>query len=150
MTTYTEAVDLMYGRTKELWDANAATYFGVVPFLVYEGVATNKTRPTDAVWGRVSEQIAVERQACFGNDREGERSLYRSVGTLYIEIWVPRSDKTGKRAARQFASVVRSGFRGYSADGNINFSDHTVRTPDNDVNWYRYTVVATYEFYEQD
>ena len=150
MITYTEAVDLMYARVTEIWNAEAATYLGSTPVLLYEGTVDNQTRPTNAPWGRVSEQMALERQAAYGNGREENRSLYRSVGTLYVEIWLPRFDKTSKRAGRRLASVVRSAFRGYNAGGEINFTDHTVRTPENEPNWYRYTVSVTFEFYETD
>ena len=150
MTTYTEAVDLMYGRVRELWNAQANASFGYIPTLVYEGTATNNPQPTDRVWGRVSEELAIERLAAFGSGRQDNRSLYRSVGTLYVELYLPRQDKTSKRRGRSFMSIVRSGFRGYTADGNLNFRDHTVRTPATERNWYRYTFVVTYEFYETD
>jgi hypothetical protein len=148
MTTYTEARDLMFARVQDTWDANAATYFGTVPALLFVGSGQKSPQPGDDPYGRVSERLALERQAAFGAPFAGDRSSYRSVGILIIEIWSPVALPDLEPQAREFAQVVRNAFRGYSAGGKMEFRDQTVQTPENEPNWYRFNVRVEYEFRE--
>ena len=145
MATYEEAIDLMYGTFKTAWDAGAAAIAGYVPEVQYEGVRSDKHAPNNKIWARLSVRNAIEDQSAMGTPQIGKH-VYTSVGTLIIELYLPKNDNNALVVGRRLAQLVQNAYRSVSSGAEVWYREVTIREQPPEERWYRVDVNGIYTF----
>ena len=86
MTTYSEAVDIIYGKFKDIWSGSSAIV-GYEPEIFWPNSEDSESPDLDKYWVRVSKETLEESQNAFKN-ASGVK-LYGAKGFVYIELFYP-------------------------------------------------------------
>lgn len=149
MTTYENAIDLMYGLFKTAFDAGAgAIVGGPVPYVQYEGITPSKPAPNNKIWARLFVRNVNESQATLGSPDGPGKHEYESVGFLTVQLFLPKDDNGAIVRGRRLAQLVRNAYRSVSANGEVWFRDATIRERPPEERWYVIDISVTYEFME--
>lgn len=149
MPTYEEAIDFMYSRFRDVWEAEAASVVGYtdMPLAIYEGMPVSQRTPTNEYWARLSVRNALDRQITIGSPGAGQYE-YESAGTLTIELYLPKQDNAAITKGRRLAVIVRNAYRGVADGDCVWYFDATVRERAAEERWQRIDVTMTYSFNE--
>lgn len=148
MTTYEEAIDLMYGAFKTAWDAEASGIIGYTPEVEYEGVRDNRHAKGGKAFARLSVRNVIERQATLGSPGGAGKHEYETIGLMVVQLFLPKSDNTAMVSGRRLAQLVRNTYRSVSAGGEVWFRDATIREQPPGNRWYQINVTIEYNFME--
>ena len=85
MTTYTEAVDQIFGIFNSDWEAGSASIVGYVPEIRWPGVEEPTKPDLTKYWARVSQQTVDDTQTGLRNGSCGQR--YTASGLVFIQIF---------------------------------------------------------------
>lgn len=147
MTTYSEAIDLMFARLEAVVNAKGQELYGYVPETEYEGVRDTE-RGKRKVWLRPTLRTVNEEQITLGTDDSvANVKDYESNGVLIIQLFFPRSVKTALVQGRLFAEAVRNEFRKPSAC--IWYSNASLKPQQPGTKWYQINVTVDYRYDEQ-
>lgn len=146
MTTYEEAIDDIFGIFKAAWDANSATVVGSIPEVRWPGVEEPSKPNYENYWARVSQQTVLENQTSLRNGQNGQR--YTTSGLVFVQIFCPKSESLGMTNGRKLATIARDSFRGNATSGNVWFRNARINELEPEDKWYRFNVVAEYEYDE--
>ena len=148
MTTYTEAIDIMYGIFKAAWDNGAARIIGYAPDVEYDSPDDGERASIDKAFARVSVRNVNEGLIALGSDAIGER-LYETSGVLIAQIFVPKKDNAGVVKGRALAGLVRDAYRA-AANQDVWFVSATILEQPPDSRWRQFHVRVEYEFTESN
>lgn len=150
MTTYSEAIDLMYATFKNAWDTNSITIVGYLPNVEYEGVPQDDDgthADTNKYWARLSVRNVTEDQATLGSPEVGKHE-YETVGIITIELYGPKQDNTAITKLRKLGEFVRNAYRSVASGGEVCYREVTLRERGGESRWRRVDVTAVYTFME--
>lgn len=145
-TTYTAAVDEMFGMFKDVWEAESAAICGYVPEIRWQGVEEPEKPATDLFFARVSQQTAGEDQTTIRDGANGQR--YTNRGLLFIQILAPRSESDSMEKLRQLSQMVKNTFKGHTSSSDIWFRRGQIREMPTDNYFYNFNVVTEYRYDE--
>lgn len=152
--TYEEAIDAMFATFNTAWNAGAAAIVGYVPDVRYEGVPdeddgdSKRHAPTSKYWARLTVRNALEQQATLGTPHGPGTHEYESVGTLSIQLFLPKKEADAMVIGRRLGMLARNAFRGVASGDEVWYNDATLRERAPEDRWYRIDVTATYRFME--
>jgi hypothetical protein len=147
MATYEEAIDLIYGRFRTAWNAQATAIAGYLPEVKYEGVEDDKNASQSKIWSRVSTRGVIGRQATLGTPQVGKHE-YETVGLVTVQIFLPKKDATAITKGRRLAQVAQNAYRSIAAGDEVWFRDATIKEQPPETSWYQINVTAEYNFME--
>lgn len=114
LMTYATARDAIYGVFYNVWNTDSASVFGYKPDVRYMGVE-QKTKPdVTKAWIHVERFIENTRQSGF---RRSQRRRFTTIGTLVIDIYVPRSASQAMDKAENFGDQIRRAYERERSDG---------------------------------
>ena len=146
MITYEEAIDEIFGIFNAAWLAESAAVAGYIPEVRWPGVEEPEKPDLAKFWARVSQQTVIEGQSSLRNGDAGQR--YTTDGLVFVQIFCPKSDSLGMTNGRKLAIIARNGFRGNATSGQVWFRNARINELPPEENWYRFNVVAEYEYDE--
>lgn len=143
-TTYVSASDDLKNTFHTYWTAYAAAIAGSIPAIRYPGVA-EPSPPTNAIWGRFSEQVILSGQTTF---RNGQSKRHTVAGLVFIQLFAPiaLASGDGLRKLQQLGQMGLKAFAARSLSGNIVFRRPMVKELPNEAAYYRLNIVAEYEY----
>jgi len=144
--TYEEAIDEIFGIFNAAWLDNSAAVVGYVPEVRWPGVEEPEKPDLSKFWARVSQQTVIEGQSSLRNGDAGQR--YTTDGLVFVQIFCPKSDSLGMTNGRKLAIIARNSFRGNATSGQVWFRNARINELPPEENWYRFNVVAEYEYDE--
>lgn len=146
MITYEEAIDEIFGIFNAAWFGDSAAVVGYVPEVRWPGVEEPEKPELSKFWARVSQQTVIEGQSSLRNGDGGQR--YTTDGLVFVQIFCPKSDSLGMTNGRKLAIIARNAFRGNATSGQVWFRNARINELPPEENWYRFNVVAEYEYDE--
>jgi hypothetical protein len=146
MTTYENAIDIMYGVFKTAWDSGASPIIGYVPNAYYDEPATGDHDSLGVAFARLTVRNVAEGQITLGSPDGPGTHEYGTIGLLIAQIFVPKSDTSGVTSGRRLAKLVRDAYR--VAGGEVWFKDVTVREQPPGDRWRQFNVNVEYDFTE--
>jgi len=147
MTTYSAAIDSMYGTFKTAWDSGASPIIGYVPDVEYDEPDAEDRAPLDRAFARLSVRNATEGLLAFGGDANNER-LYATSGVLIVQVFVPKKDNGGVTKGRALAVLVRDAYRAIAASDDVWFKNATIFEQTPDSRWRQFNINVEYDFTE--
>lgn len=144
---YVDAEDAILGALKTQWDADTpALNRGVVPQLVYEAEEQDlKPHPRDgtAPWARVVVRHADAMKVTLNNDVGTAR--YRRVGLVWIQVFAPANDATGRTLGQRLAMVAQKAYEGKrAANGEVVFTRAAISERLKDGPWFLFDVKVSF------
>lgn len=147
MTTYSDAIDAMYGTFKAVWDKGASSIIGYTPGVEYDEPDAGARAPLDKAFARLAVRNLNEGLIAMGNC-EGDTKLYNTVGVLIVQVFVPKKDNNGVVTGRALAVLVRDAYRAAGVNGEVWFKNATIREQAPDERWRQFNINVEYDFTE--
>lgn len=145
-TTYEEAKDEIYSQFFAAWVAGSAAIVGYVPEVRWQNLEEATKPDQSKYWARVSTQSVDEPQANLGADAEGKRR-YTGLGLVFVQIFVPKTEGNDYKGAK-LAELARNAYRGKKTTGGVWFRNVRINNLEPEELFYRFNVVAEYEYDE--
>uniref|UniRef100_A0AAU6W084 Tail terminator protein n=1 Tax=Pseudomonas phage Pavpe01 TaxID=3138545 RepID=A0AAU6W084_9VIRU len=150
-TTYTDALDEMFGKIKAAIDGPVNTVLGYKAETRWPFVAEPTKPDNSKIWLRVSTQIVDEQQSTLSTC-EGlpGQKRYESAGLLFIELYLPKAKGDSGVKGRKVAVILRDLFRN-AASGPTGITYYRARINDGiapEELFYRLNVVTEFEYDE--
>ncbi len=146
MISYEAAIDEMFDAFNVAWLANSSAVASYVPEVRWPGVEEPEIPEASKFWARVSQQTVDEGQSTLRNGDAGQR--YTTDGLIFVQIFCPKSDSESMTKGRKLAIIARNAFRGHSTSGNVWFRNARINELSPEEKFYRFNVVAEYEYDE--
>lgn len=149
-TTLDEAYDTLVDALQTAWDAATPAIVGTVApaWLTFTDTAV-KDIPK-APYGRFTMYPTIEGQATF-RDGPNQPQRYESAGLVIVQCFGPRNLEEypdGADVARKLATAAKLAYRGKTLGGCIMLSRCRVNRLDPEPNFYRFNMIAEYEYDE--
>lgn len=145
--TYTEAIDDIDAIFWNQWKTLSAGVVGYVPNVQWHNVEQQAKIDGSKFWCRVSTQNVNEEQAslstCVGAPIQ---KRYTAYGLVFIQLFCPKSNSKSAELGRELAQIARNAFRGRSTPGRVWFRNARINELVEEDLFYRYNVVAEYEY----
>lgn len=145
MPSYSKAIDLIYGRFKAAWDADAGAIAGYVPKVEYDNPSTANYASLDTIFARLTVRNTFEGLIGFG-ELGGAKRLYETNGLLVIQIFVPKTDNSGTQVGRRLAEMARDAYRVAGYDSDLWYRDAAVFEQPPDERWKQFNVNVDYDY----
>ena len=147
--TYPQAEDEMFQLAQDAWDAGAPAIVGYTPELRFEGRESTLKPINDRYWARVSVSPVGEGQATLSDCvAVAGQKRYENVGNVFVQIFALMTDELGAEKARLLADLMKNAFRGKTTPSACWFKNCRFNKLANENKFFRYNVVAEYEFQE--
>ncbi len=146
--TYSTAIDEIFARFNGVWQG-ASALVGYVPEVRWQGVEKAATPDKDKYWCRVSTQNVLDQQTTLQTavaPTSGRR--YTSTGLVFVQLFCPMSDSRSTERGRLLAELARSAYRGVATAGGVWFRNARINELPPDEGFYRFNIIADYEFDE--
>ena len=148
-TNYVDATDEIYTLFKTQWDLKTPDVLPYVPEVRYGNNEKKGKPPSDKFWVRItidsvnSEQTSLS--TCAGKPYQRR---YTDYGLVFVQVFCPKSVANSDEIGKQLASIARATFRGVATPGQVWFRNARINDlPPEDL-FYRFNVVAEYEYDE--
>ena len=146
MISYIQAVDEIFDKINTAWKANTTSIVGYVPKMRWPGVEEPKKPNLGKYWARTSQETVTEEQTGLRNGDNGQR--YTALGLVFVQIFCPKSDGQSMVNGRSLAIVARDALRGKTTSCKVWFRNARIKELSPEDNWYRFNVIAEYEYDE--
>lgn len=147
VTDYFGANDAIYNKFNEAWnDGRVLALIGKEVQIVWRGVELETPPAANDFWVRVSQNTIIQRQSSLAGFDSSRR--FTTKGTVFVELFCPKSNQRGFELGGQLAVIARNVFRyGIDSEG-IFFRNARIKELPEERDTYRYNVVAEYEYDE--
>ena len=149
-TTYSNAIDEINAVFWQDWNsAKTSSVAGYVPEIRWQYVEEPSSPDGSKFWGRVSTQTVFEEQSTLSDEAglPGQKR-YTSSGMVFVQIFCPKSLAQAGEIGRKLAEVARNSFRGKSTPGKVWFRNARINELSPEDLFYRFNVVAEFEYDE--
>jgi hypothetical protein len=143
------AVEQMQQLFKAAWDAGTSAIAGYIPAVEWYGAENATPVDREKIWVRFSTQNLLDQQATLSTDAglPGQRR-YESSGLVFVQLFIPKTIDNGVILGRQLAQVAKNAFRGKTTSGKVQFNNVTIKDLTPEDLFYRFNIVAEYDFDE--
>jgi len=146
---YDAAISEMAKLFKAAWLVNSGAVFGYVPAVEWYGIEDKEKIDRSKVWVAFTTQSVIEEQGSLSTCvDQADTRMYDAAGLVIIQLFLPKSVDNAVFLGRQLAKVARNAFRGKKTDGGIVFYNVRINNVDPEDQFYRFNVVAEYEYSE--
>lgn len=145
--TLQEARKEMFAHVDTEWNANSAAIVGLIPEVRYQGVEEGALPGGDKYWMRVSAQGVSNHQRGHRMPETGiSRVVYDNIGFIVLQLFAPMKSPESYAKGELLAQLGQCMFMATQMGGGIWFRNPRIRELDNDGTWYRWNVIADYQF----
>lgn len=137
----------MFALVNSAWQAGATAIVGYVPEIRYQGVELPALPGTDKFWARASTDNVTTRQASHKADEPGVSDVvYETLGFITLQIFAPMKSADSWEKGELLSELGQRMFMASETAGGVWFRNPRIRQLDNDGTWYRWNVLADYQF----
>lgn len=149
MIEFDEARDEIFELFNAAWTANTPGVLVYVPKVYWQGVEERDKPEGDKYWCRLSKDNVFEEQATLSNC-EGipGQKRYTASGLVFVQIFCPKQVGLAFENGQRLAKIARNAFRGKATPGKIWFRNVRINELPPEDQWYRFNVVAEFEYDE--
>ena len=143
MITEMNAIREMYSMLRSEWnDTGISDIVGYTPELRREGYEPRSLPDTSKYWGRFSVRPTSDVQSTIKSTND---KRYRINGTMFVQIFGPKSSDESFGNIHQMAAIIKNVFRGHSTSDSIWFRDARIDVLNPEEKWYIINVVVRYQ-----
>lgn len=129
------------------WTAKTPAIVDYVPEIRFQGVELAALPGADKYWMRVSTQGVASPQRGHRMPEVGvSKPVYDNLGFITLQIFAPMTSVDSYAKGELLAEVGQGMFMASETGGSIWFRNPRIRENDNDGTWYRWNVIADYQF----
>lgn len=137
----------MFLVVNTIWEARAAVIVGYVPDIRFQGVEEAALPGADKFWARCSTNNVTTRQVGHRMVEDGVSDVvYRTNGFITLQIFAPMKGADSYAKGELLSEIGQVMFMARETAGSVWFRNPRIRELDNDGTWYRWNVLADYEF----
>ena len=146
--TFPLAVDEILSEFATAWPASAVIV-GYQPEVAWPEIELPQKPNGDKFWARVSITPVDEPQTSLSCDvKENGNRRYTAAGLVFVQLFCPKVVDGAGDKGKKLAQFVKQIYRGKRTPGGIIFRNVRINKPPNEDTWYRFNVVAEYEYDE--
>jgi hypothetical protein len=142
-----EARKQMLAAVDTAWQAGAGAIVGSSPDIRYQGVEEGPLPGADKFWMRAGTQGVSNHQRGHRMPLTGiSKPVHDNKGFITLQIFAPMNSPTAYAKGELLAQLGQAIFMATETGGSIWFRNPRIRELDNDGTWYRWNVIADYQF----
>lgn len=147
--TFSQADDEIKGAFWVFWQANAPAIVGYVPEVRWPNDQERDLPAGEKFWARLSIQTVLSEQTTLAASVEGAgKRRYTSSGLIFVQLFCPKSNVEADELGKLLAETAQNSFRGKSTPGKVTFSHVRINPLPPENLFYRYNIVAEFEYDE--
>lgn len=149
ITQANQATNEMFQMFQDTWNSDVISLIGSNYELRWQDIVyTDKIR-SDIYTARIYKSNDLEGQVSLSqNVGSLGKKRFRVNGTLFIELYLPKSNDESAEKGEQIAFVVRDAFRGKHSPSRIWFINATIKRLPDDELFHRQNIIVTYQYDE--
>lgn len=138
----------MFALVDECWKARAAAIVGYIPEIRWQGVEEPKLPGADKFWMRVGTTTVTTRQSGHQMPDAPDRSpvVYDNHGFITLQQFAPMKGRDVWSKGELLSELGQRMFMASETGGAVWFRNPRIRELNNDGTWYRWNVIADYQF----
>lgn len=137
----------LFAKVQTCWDARANAIVGYIPEIRYQGAEVGPVPSADKYWMRASTQTVSNHQRGFRMPEAGvSKVVYENIGIITLQLFAPMNSPEAYAKGELLAELGQGMFMASETGGSIWFRNPRIRNLDNDGTWWRWNVIADYQF----
>lgn len=137
----------LLAHVQTCWDAGAAAIVDYVPDIRFQGVEESTLPGADKYWMRCGTTTVATPQRGHMMPEVGiSQPVYDNFGFITLQIFAPMKSPESYAKGELLAELGQRMFMASETGGSIWFRNPRIRELDNDGTWYRWNVIADYQF----
>lgn len=146
--SYSAARKQMFALVDQCWKAKAEAVYGYLPEIRWQGVEEGKLPGADKFWMRVGTETVSTRQSGhqLPEGPEGSPVVYDTYGFITLQMFAPMKGKDAWAKGELLSELGQRMFMASETGGGVWFRNPRIRELNNDGTWYRWNVIADYQF----
>lgn len=138
----------MFALVEGVWDAKAATIVGYRPEIRYQGVEEANPPGAGKFWMRIGTTTVTTRQSGhqMPDEPNGSPVVYDTYGFITLQMFAPMKSKDSWAKGELLAELGQCMFMASETGGSVWFRNPRIRELNNDGTFYRWNVIADYQF----
>jgi hypothetical protein len=150
ITDYTAAIDEISGFFYQDWNSvKTSAIVGYVPEIRWQNIELPSVPDASKFWCRFSTQSVFEEQTTLSNCAgEPGKKRFTLSGLVFIQLFCPKSNARANELGQKLAEVAKKTFRGKATENKIWFRNVRINDLEPENLYYRFNVVAEFEYDE--
>jgi hypothetical protein len=149
ITEYVDASDEINARFWSDWESKSPEAVGYVPEVRWQNVEEPNSIDGSKFWARVSLQTVFEEQSTLSNCEGAPwQKRYTVSGIVFVQIFCPKSEARSSEQGKLLSKIARNSFRGKATDSKIWFRRARINELAPEDLFYRFNVIADFEYDE--
>lgn len=143
-----EARKEMLAKVNTCWQAGAGSIVGYVPEIRWQGIEKANLPGADKFWMRAGTTNVTTRQSGhqMPDAPNGSPVVYDTYGFITLQIFAPMKGGEGWSKGELLSELGQRMFMASETGGGIWFRNPRILNLNNDGTWYRWNVIADYQF----
>lgn len=137
----------MLAHVNTCWDERSAAIVGYIPEIRWQGDERPGLPGADKYWMRASTNTVTTRQRGHMVPEAGiSKPVYDNFGFITLQLFAPMKSPESYAKGELLAELGQRMFMASETGGSVWFRNPRIRELDNDGTWYRWNVIADYQF----
>lgn len=137
----------MLAHVDTCWQAGAGAIVGYIPAIRWQGVEEGALPGADKFWMRASTQGVDNRQRGHMMPEVGiSKPVHDNIGLIILQIFAPMKSPGAYAKGELLSELGQGMFMASDIGGSIWFRNPRIRELDHDSSWFRWNVIADYQF----
>ncbi|MAS67377.1 MAG: hypothetical protein CMK82_11355 [Pseudomonadales bacterium] len=138
----------MFALVATTWAAKAGAIVSPIPEVRYQGVEEAKVPGADKFWMRAGTTTVTTRQSghALPEGPDGSPVVFTNYGFITLQIFAPMKGKDVWAKGELLAELGQCMFMASETGGSVWFRNPRIREINNDGTWFRWNVIADYQF----
>lgn len=138
----------MFALVTKCWKLRAPAIVGYVPEIRFQGVEEGALPGADKFWMRASTKSVTTRQSGHRSVDFGgaDDVVYDSYGFITLQMFAPMKGKDTWNKGELLSELGQRMFMASETGSGVWFRNPRINDLNNDGTWYRWNVIADYQF----
>lgn len=143
-----EARKELFAKVDECWTAHSSDVVGYVPEIRWQGIEEGALPGASKFWMRAQTTTVTTRQSGHMSTDEPDASpvVFTNYGFITLQLFAPMKSKDSWSKGELLSELGQRMFMASETAGGIWFRNPRIRELNNDGTWYRWNVIADYQF----
>lgn len=142
-----EARKQMFALVADTWAAKSEPIVGYLPEIRYQGLEEAELPGADKFWMRASTQTVTTRQSGHRMPEVGGSPVvFTNFGFITLQVFAPMKARSSWAKGELLSELGQCMFMASETGGSVWFRNPRIREIQNDGTWYRWNVIADYQF----